>query len=115
MAAMASCMQRDSFQRTFVFMVKKKKTTTTVTATYFISQLGIFSRYNILSAGHISYSRGRLALPDHSEQKTTGASNEKQILIFAGVTMEVKYSEAAGRVRHSPLNDTFTLGALWAV
>lgn len=112
MASVASCMQRESFQRTFVFMEKK---TTTVTVTYFITQLGIFSRYNILSAGHISYSQGRLTLPDHSEQKTTGASNEKQILIFASVTMEVKYSKAAGRVRHSPLNDTFTLGALWAV
>lgn len=115
MAAMASLMQRESFQRTFVFIEKKKTTTTRVTVTYFISQLGIFSHYNILSAGHISYSRGRPALPAHCEQKTTGASNEKQILIFAGVTMEVKYSKAAGRVRHSPLNDTFTLGALWAV
>lgn len=77
-----------------------------------ISSANIFSGYNILSAGHISCSRGRLALPEHSEQKTSGASNEKQILIFAGVTMEVKYSEAAGRVRHSQLNDTFTLGSL---
>lgn len=115
MAVMGSWIQCESFQCTFVFIEKRKNTTTTVTVTYFISQLGIFSHYNILSAGHISYSRGRLALPAHCEQGTTGASNEKQILIFAGVTVEEKYSMAAVRVRHSPFNDTFTLGALRAV
>lgn len=100
-----------SLSSTHLFSWKKKKASTTVPVTYFISQWVIFSGYNILSAGHISSSRGRLAGP----QKTSGASSEKQILIFAGVTMEVKYSEAAGRVRHSQLNDTFTLEALWAL
>ena len=42
------------------------------------------------------------------EQSTTAAWNEKQILIFAGVTLECEIWEAQGVVEHSPFNDTFT-------
>lgn len=40
-----------------------------------------------------------------SEPTTTAASNEKQILIFPGITLEAKGLKALGGVGHSPVND----------
>lgn len=42
------------------------------------------------------------------KQATTAAWNEKQILIYAGVTLECKIWEAQGGVMFSPLLDTVT-------
>lgn len=51
---------------------------------YFISQSNIFGLYNFLSEGLIHHSP---PTPPHpSEQSATAASNEKQILIFSGIT-----------------------------